>query len=277
MEYAYLSRNGELLLASEAAVPLSCIEYQYGFGVYESLRIVAGVPYFLSEHVARLMRSAQIIGLEHTLTPEQVAQYVRALVAKNEVAACNIKILLIGATKPEDATLYIQCLNPLYPDKKLYRDGAHTVSLEYERAFPQAKTLNMLRSYLAYRKARGAGAYDALLTDREGNVTEGTRTNFFTLKGKTLYSPPEAKILPGVTRKAVLRVAAKQGYAIEERDIALAGIGEYDGAFLTSTSAKIMPIKSVDEQVLAPMPDALRALMSEYDDFLGSCGGEMPA
>ena len=184
-------------------------------------------------------------------------------------------MLLIGAPSKEEAQLFIICLNPLFLDKKLYRDGATFTTYEYERVFPHAKTLNMLQSYLAYRKAKESGAYDALLINRDGNITEGTRTNFFCIKDQTVYTPFEKDILLGVTRKALLKVARENGYEVLERDIKVDDVANYDGAFISSTSSKIVPIKSIDEQVLKPQSDMLKKLMSLFDDFLSKCAGKL--
>ncbi len=275
MDFKYFSRNGEILPVGEAQVPLASIEYAYGFGVYESIRVSKGVTYFIDDHIERLVESAGIIGLAHTFTPDGVSAAITDLLGKNEVETCNVKILLIGGRTPEDAQLNILCLNPLFPDKKLYRDGVHTITYLYERAFPHAKTLNMLQSYLAYRKAKKAGAYDALLVDREGRLIEGTRTNFFCMKGKTLFSPKEEDILLGVTRKAVLKVAAQNGFDIAQKDIRLADLGGYDAAFLTSTSSKILPIRTIDDFQLGEQPAALKDLMAAFDTFLENCGGKL--
>jgi branched-subunit amino acid aminotransferase/4-amino-4-deoxychorismate lyase len=149
------------------------------------------------------------------------------------------------------------------------------VTEQYERSYPHAKTLNMLPSYLAFRRASAAGAYDALLIDSNGNITEGTRTNSFVVKGKTLVSPPEAKILLGVMRKVVLKVAGGNGFKVEERDISLDSLGAYDGAFLTSTSSKVMPISSIDDHSLGDVPEPLKELMRLTEEFLSNCGGNL--
>ncbi len=275
MEFDYFSRNGRLLPTAEAVVPLSNIEYQYGFGVYETVRVSDGVPYFLPDHIERLLGSAQEIRLEHTFTAESVSRSIKELIEKNEAKTCNLKILLIGGRTANDAQLDILCLNPLFPDKKLYRDGCTCVTVEYERALPHAKTLNMLRSYLAHRTAREAGAYDALLIDRAGRIVEGTRTNFFCMKERTLYSPSERDILLGVTRKIVLRVAAEHGFEVVERDIRMRDLAQYDAAFLTSTSTKIMPIRSIDAHAFGPQPAALKELMTAFDAFVAASGGTL--
>lgn len=274
MDFKYFSHNGELKSAKEAVISLSNIEYTYGFGVYETIRVTRGVPFFLTEHLERLMESADIIELEHPFTEDHITDAIALLIEKNNVDTCNLKLLLIGAPEKERAQLFIQCLNPLFPDKKLYREGARCVTYAYERAFPHAKTLNMLQSYLAYRKAKESDAYDALLIDNDGCITEGTRTNFFCISGRTIISPPQEKILLGVTRKAVLKVARQHGFEYREQPITWGEMQEYGGAFLTSTSSKIIPIRSVDNVDL-PREDAhvIKELMDLFDQFLDSFEG----
>ena len=127
----------------------------------------------------------------------------------------------------------------------------------------------MLQSYLAYSKAKKLGAYDALLVNRNGFLTEGTRTNFFCIKDKTIYTPHELNILLGVMRKVVLKVALKNNFQVVEKNIKLEEIKLYDGAFVTSTSSKIMPIKSINGVILG-YPDKLKELMKLFDNFLKS-------
>lgn len=273
MAFKFFSKNGQILPIQEAVIPLSSIEYAYGFGVYENIRISNGIIYFMKEHLERLAESARIIGLEHQFTGEFISSSINELILKNEVEACNLKILLIGAPRKEDSRLYILCLNPLFPDKKLYRDGVELITYRYERAFPHAKTLNMLQSYLAYRKAKKHGAYDALLLDREGFATEGTRTNFYCINDKKIYSFPESGILPGVTRKALLKIALNNGFELVEKNIKPHDISSYDGAFISSTSSKIIPVRRIDDLTLKSRPDALRELMVLFNSFLEQCGG----
>jgi branched-subunit amino acid aminotransferase/4-amino-4-deoxychorismate lyase len=277
MEFKHFSLNGKLENIREAVVPLSSIEYAYGFGVYETVRIAGGVFRFLDEHIARLFESARIIELEHGFTAEEVRDSAIELVKKNRIETCNIKILLVGAPTKGGAQLYMLCLNPRFPDKKLYCEGASFITYEFERPFPRAKTLSMLQSYLAFRKARERGAYDALLLDSRGSITEGTRANFFTITGGIITSPPEDAILPGITRSAVLALASQNGFDIQERPITWSDIRRADGAFITSTSAKIMPVRSIDDEPLKEIPAALFDLMKLFDDFLGEEGEVLDA
>jgi len=267
MAFSFFSKNGVLLPAAEATVPLSDIAYAYGFGVYESIRVVRGRALFLEDHLRRLLHSAEILKLEHTLDTATMSEWVEALIQKTEADAFNLKILLIGGKDAASATLFIMPLAPLFPDKRLYDHGAKAITVHHERYLPHAKSLNMLPSFLSYRKAKEAGCYDALLIDREGCITEGTRTNFFALRERTIFSPPKKDILEGVTLMHVLDVAKTNGFTIEYQPMPLESLISYDGAFLTSTSSKIMPLAQVDDTALQ-IPETLIELIGHFDVFL---------
>lgn len=273
MPFKYFSKNCEIRPIEESVVSLERIEYTYGFGVYEAVRVSNGIVYFLDHHIERLLGSALIIGLEHPFSGDMLKNAILDLVEKTEETTYNLKVFLIGAPKKEDALLAILCLNPFFPDKKMYHDGVRLSITHYERLYPHAKTLNMLQSYLSYRDARAKGCYDSVLVNRRGCITEGTRTNFFTIKGNTIYTPSEEEILLGVTRKAVLHVARKNGYKVEEKDIRPEDLQEYDGVFLTSTSSKIVPIRKVGEIDCPPAPEELKRLMKLFGDFLEESKG----
>ncbi|MFA6390278.1 MAG: aminotransferase class IV, partial [Patescibacteria group bacterium] len=98
--------------------------------------------------------------------------------------------------------------------------------------------------------------------------------NFFCIKGKTIFTPFEKDILFGVMRKVMLKVAKRNNYKIVESNIKLEEIKTYDGAFVTSTSSKIIPIKSIDKIILN-VPDPLKELMKLLSDFLENCQGKM--
>lgn len=267
MSFDVFSRNGTILPQSDAVIPLSSIEYAYGFGVYESIRAVRGTALFLEDHLKRLLHSASILQLEHALTIDTLAGWVTDLLVHIDSDACNLKILLIGGRDAASAQLFIIPLAPLFPDKRLYTKGATAITRAYERTLPHAKSLNMLGSYLAYRDAKKAGAYDALLVNRHGQITEGTRTNFFVMKDATIISPPREDILEGVTMMHVLEAATQCGFPVTYQPITLQSIGDVDAAFLTSTSSKIMPLSQIDD-VHFVVSEPLQTLMTTFEEML---------
>ena len=277
MRFDVFSQNGEILPAEAATVSLFDVAYEYGYGVYESLRVVRGIPYFLDEHLARLERSAALIGLSHPFSIEQVAAWVRALADRIEEPAYNLKILLVGGPRPEDARLSILPLAPSFPERSWYRDGVAACTARHERWNPDAKTLNMLPSYLLYRDAKAKGCYDALLVDRDGAVREGTRTNVFIVEGDILATPSADRVLGGVARKLTLILARRSGWTVREEAIPLERLLRADAAFFTSTSSKVLPIATVDGAALPPVPERLRSLQRAYEDELERCQGVMPS
>lgn len=273
MSFPFASFNGSLIPIETASVSAFNIEYAYGFGVYESIRVSKGIAYFLDRHIARLLESARIISLNHTISHDTLCGWVRDLMQSISAESYNLKILLIGSSVPENVQCFILPLNPSFPDKKWYRDGVRVSLSHYERLFPSAKTLNMLGSYLAYTAAKSAGCYDALLCDREGYITEGTRTNVFFVRDEAIVSPPDEAILHGITRDAVLHVARATGVQMASEKIHESRVSTFSGAFLTSTSSKILPIRSIASHTFGEIPSTLRTLMDSFGDFLESSGG----
>ncbi len=268
------SLNGEIKPLLEASVSITNIEYAYGFGVYETIRVIGKVPYFLDEHIERLLMSAKTISLEHIFSKTGIEKYLRKLVEQLcSTEAYNLKIILIGAKEANDCLVYIFPSKPLFPEKRDQREGVAVLTVQYERIFPNAKTLNMLQSYVAFKEAKKKGCYDALAVNSTGLITEGTMTNFFLIKGKTIFTSPNSKILDGVTKQIVLKLAALNGFNIEEKCATISELADYEGAFLTSTSSKIMPIIKINDFTFAAVPEAVKLLGKIYDDFLSNCNG----
>lgn len=273
MKFNYFSKNGQLLPISQANISLLNIEFAYGYGVYELVRIKEGIAFFRNQHVARLLKSAEIIGIEHIITHNDISGWIDGLIEKNEINSANIKIILLGGKDAESADLFLIPTTPLYPHRKSYTTGVKTITYRYERLFPNAKTLNMLGSYLAYKKAKSNDCYDSLLIDKENTILEGTRTNFFTVKNDKIFTPPRKNILEGVSREITIHLAKKNNFEIIETKIDLKSIPDFDGAFLTSTSSKIMPVKQIDDYLFKSIPETILMLTKKYNEFLENSNG----
>lgn len=265
----FVSINGELRQKVEGVVPIDDVNFAYGYGVYETLKSRSGVVYFPDMHVTRLLHSARIIGMSHEWTETGLLVALENLVRSNGVADCNIKMLLIGRSG-SGADLYIMCLNPLFPKRTDYRDGADAILFDGERLYPQAKSLNMLVSSIAFRKAQSASAYDALLVDRSGHLTEGTRTNLFYTDGITVFTPPAESVLEGVTKLTIQKCLEEQGIAVTERALHRNELKDSHivaGLWLSSTSTKIMPIGKIDN-IHIPISPNIPGYIKTYDAWL---------
>lgn len=248
--------NGGVVPESEARIPIDNIAFTYGYGVYEHLAVRKRVLYFPDEHVARLARSGAQIGL---VVPDvkTLLLWLRAFCSHISEESFNIKILVV------DKDCYIFASNPAFLQDKQYRDGVSAITIRSERVFPEAKTLSMLPSYLAYAQARAHGAYDALLLDREGFVREGTRTNLFYTDGITLFTPPKGSVLSGVTREQICALVP-----VVERKLHIDELDSFSYA-LTSTSLGMIPLTKIDEKSFV-VSELMRSAMRAHEAFLAS-------
>lgn len=257
----FASVNAVLIPTGEATVPIDDVDFAYGYGVYETLKVRKGVLFHPDRHEERLFFSATAIGVEHPWRPGQVVDAVVDLVRANALPECNIKVLLIGPR------LYIMALPPLYPKRSDLKAGGRAITFEGERFYPQAKSLSMLVSTIAFRRAKDAGAYDALLVNRHGEVTEGTRTNLFVTDGREVYTPPAYQVLAGVTKLTVSEVIRESGIPLVEKTIPQSGLSDWMGLFLTSTSTKVMPLSRVDDAEYE-VPPVVAEIRRAYDSYL---------
>lgn len=274
MNFSYFSKNGEILSIEQAVYPLTSIEFTYGFGVYETIKVRNTFHYFLDQHVNRLFDSADIINLQHQFTEEEIKKYILNFIQSIKEHSYNLKLLLIGTAEEGKADFMILPSTPSYPKRQWYRDGVKVISAQYERWKPQAKTLNMLTSYYLYKEASKQGAYDALLYDKGANILEGTRTNVYVIKDYQIFSPPKNQVLEGVTMMTLEKVIKNSPFTISYQNIPFPAIFDYDGMFLTSTSTKIIPIKKIDGREYETIVQPLKELIQLYDKALDESKGE---
>ncbi len=201
------SKNGQLLPIDKAIISVDNIEFTYGFGVYENLKVRNRILYFPELHIQRLFHSAKAIGLTTQYDQKTIHDFLINLIKKIKEGSFNLKMLCVG--NKEGSDLYILALAPKFLTAKEYSQGVQAITYKTERQFPQAKTLNMLPSYIAYKKAHQEKCYDALLVNEKDEILEGTRTNLFFTDGKTIFTAPEDKVLNGVTRLTLIEAITR--------------------------------------------------------------------
>jgi branched-chain amino acid aminotransferase len=261
--------DGRLLAPAEARVSVFDRGFLYGDSVYEVVRTYGGRPFELGAHLGRLSRSAARIGLELPWDERRVVlELGRTLDASRggdaedpAAAPWNrgeriVRIVMtrgsgdLGldpalAAAPTAVVMAYPLVGPTLAD---YRDGvaACIVGLpppSPTAADPRAKTGLHLPHVLAVREARLRGAYEALLTDGRGNVTEGASSNVFVVQeGRVITPHLGAGILEGVTRGVVLRLAGELRLAPVEVGLPVAGLETADELFITSTAREILPV-----------------------------------
>jgi branched-chain amino acid aminotransferase len=110
-----------------------------------------------------------------------------------------------------------------------------------------------------------SGCYEVLLVNQRGEFTEGSRSNLFFLKDGVFITAISEDILPGITRQKVLDLIVARGKKVVERNLKEIELPLSEGAFLTGTSPKVLPIRTIDNQTFKTDHPEIRELMTDYD------------
>ena len=270
--------NGRISDERDAVVSVFDHGFLYGEGVYETLRTYNRQLFLFDRHARRLRRSASMIELEVQFTDEQLFQaisdtmeradlpdeaYARVLVTR------GVGELTYDPKATPAHTLVIIVKPQVDPPASAYRDGVGVAIVDIIRNHPGSvnpmiKSNNLMNNALAMQEAIRRGAFEGVMRNYRGELTECTTANLFIVKsGRVLTPPLDAGILPGITREFIFEIGQTNGIDVQEavlRDDDLYGADE---AFLTSTTREAVPIVSVDGRMLGsskPGPVTLQLL-----------------
>jgi branched-chain amino acid aminotransferase len=254
--------NGRVHAPDEAKVSVFDRGFLYGDSVFETIRTYRGRPFALSEHLARLARSAELVFIELPVPLAVLAAEVEQALAASGNAESYVRVMITRGesalgldTRLADRPSRVIIVADLsLPPARYYQDGIATVTYRTERATDAtaaegAKVGNYLVSVLAMRRAAQAGAAEALIVDARGAVVEGATSNVFVLEQGTLVTP-DAGILQGITRAEVLEAAADLGLPVRFRAPTLDELLAADEAFITSSLREMLPVVKVDGSVI---------------------------
>ena len=242
---------------------------EQGISLYEVLRVIDGVPLFLERHLERLKNSARLTNLELPLNDEEIGQRLQDLARSNQVENGNIKFVINYPEPGQSADFYAYFVEHDYPTKEVYQKGVKTVLVRVERPNPNAKVDRADYRNAVDEAKRRTGSYEALLVDRESNVSEGGRSNLFMVKGDVVYTAPADKVLKGITRQMVLAACRNQGYQVVEKEISLEKMLNMDAIFISSTSPKILPVSQVDDKIInSGSNKIIQGIMAGYDAII---------
>jgi 4-amino-4-deoxychorismate lyase len=241
-----------------------------GRAAFETLRVYGGRPFRLEAHLDRLVGSAASIDLP-PLERDALEQLVPLVLdAAAEKDAVLRLVWTAGPAGGQATGLALVTPIPEWIEETRAR-GARGVSLLGVRAavpwlLPGVKSTSYAVNMAAEAEARRRGAEEAIFVDGEGIVLEGTVTNVWWRAGDTLRTPAlELGILAGVTRAALLELAAPAGFEVEEGVFPLEDLLAAEEAFTSSSVRELMPLVEVDGRELGrgPAADALQAALRD--------------
>jgi branched-chain amino acid aminotransferase len=258
--------NGAFVPETQVVIPYRDRSFNRGDGCFDMTRTFDGRIFRLAEHVERLFRSLRYLRIDIGLDPKEVIAISEEVVERNEPlrAAAGDWWVAQRVSRGVDAIgdegwehtgpqVIVDCTPlPLRARARVFRDGIDVVVPAIRRIppsmlSPRAKTHNYLNLILADKEVK-AGRPDAwsVLLDEHGNLCEGIGSNIFVVRGERVLTPREQYVLPGVSRRTVMELAAGLGVPCAEQDLDVYDAVTADEVLLTSTSLCICPVRSVN-------------------------------
>jgi D-alanine transaminase len=248
--------NGQFLELSEIKVSPFDRGFLFADGVYESIRTYNKKLFRYEDHLARLRRSLKEIRIDYKEL-NSIENIIYELMIKNDIedeALVYLQITRGSALRrthsfPKEnisPTIFISVQN-IKENFEEHTKGVKVILQEDVRWLRcDIKSTSLLPVVLASQKATEENAADAILL-REGQITEGTHTNFFAIKNETIYTAPKSRmILEGITRKVVLELCSKFKVDYCEEFIEKDDLKSFDEFFITSTTKEITPVTEID-------------------------------
>lgn len=283
--------NGRVSSPEAAVVPVLDRGFLYGDSVYETLRLYDGVPFAWGAHVARLQRSAELIGMSVPWRESELEQIARKTVLEAKLGEHGyLRVIVTRGTGPmsldpttaTQPSLVVMALEWHPLPEAVYRDGRRARIVRVQRnareaLTPLAKTGNYLNNVLAQGEAAQAGADEAILLDREGRIAEASSANVLALIDGAWCTPPvEVGLLDGITRGTLLVLGERARDAIREAELWPADLGRATELVVCSSLREVVPIVELDGRPVGsgkPGPRG-RQMHERYVAYVRTCTQE---
>jgi branched-chain amino acid aminotransferase len=237
---------------------------QNGRGIYEVFRVIDGVPLFLEEHVERFYHSVELGNFACDVSFSQLKSRMRTLLESNRLMHGNVQFHLIE--HPDAGSTFMSWVSPhRYPTHDEFKNGVELLSLHAVRNNPHLKSTNLPARLMANELLDKEEVYEVMLIDDNHVITEGSRSNIFFIKDERIVTPSLSLVLDGITRSKVISIAMENQLDMHTTLIPFDNIDQFDAAFLTSTSMKILPISKVDDHIFATDNPMMLKLMELFE------------
>ncbi len=235
--------------------------------IYEVFRVINSKSILLDDHLDRLILSILGIGKQ---IPEnfklRLQNNIDKLIEKSSIQEGNIKIVVQYYSDKEEIVIYF--IPHFYPMDEDYKNGVDVGLFKSIRENPNIKAESnkrvLINSIIKQKKL-----YEVLLVNEMDKITEGSRTNIFFIDFENkVYTAPDNCVLKGITRKYAIKICNDGQIPCLLNEVTVNELKNYQSAFLTGTSPKILPVKRIENITFDVNSPVLKTIMKAYDRFL---------
>lgn len=238
--------------------------------IYEVIRVQNGIPLFLEKHINRLQSSADMLNKKIPYSFIQFSNFLQELISENQIPTGNMKITLEYDDNAVIKQSVMGFIPHSYPSEEEYSQGVKVVSSIDYRKNPNAKVQNDDQRTKFNELMKKENAYEVLLVHPDGYVTEGSRSNIFFIHQNSIITAPDKDILAGITRDLVIQIINQTNYSLRLETLKFSEIVKMDAAFITGTSPKVLPIKSIDSITLNLPNNIINSISEQYEHLINS-------
>jgi branched-chain amino acid aminotransferase len=280
--------DGKLVPEQDAKVSVFDHGLLYGDGVFEGIRAYHGRVFKLAEHLRRLYDGAHCLMMQVPISIAQMQEAVLETLRANALRDAYIRLVVTRGVGdlgldprkcPVPTVFCIATSIALYPDE-VYQKGLRLITCSTRRNAPDAlngaiKSLNYLNNIMAKIECAQAEVPEGIMLTTDGYVAECTGDNIFLIDGDKLITPPEyLGCLPGITRRAVMDLAAEVGLEVREELFRTRSVYTAEEVFLTGTAAELVPVVEVDGRLIGDGKPGRKTaeLLKAFRALIECCG-----
>ena len=256
-------KNGSLIKWDDSNVHILSHTLHYGTGVFEGVRAYntnnGGAIFRLQDHTARLFDAASKLNIQIPLTADELNKaQIDVLKANNLNEAYIRPIVYLGneslGIRATDLSVNVAVAAwewPSYMSPEKKELGLSIIKSSHEQYSNSLHACykiigTYINSTMALHEALSKGADEALLLDKNGNISEGSGENIFIVKNGEVYTPKTDYCLNGLTRQSIIQIAKDQNIKVIETNLQYEDLINADEAFFTGTAVEVTPITSID-------------------------------
>jgi branched-chain amino acid aminotransferase len=260
--------SGTVFLSDDQVLPTRSYDlsfYEQGPTLYEVFGFQDKKFFFFDDHLERLAVSSSLAHLGIWMDRDAIIRTAMKVIALNHAITGSINISFIFSEPKHFTSHYIA---PFEHDRTAREHGIAAGLLQAERFNPTIKFFKPAFRREADKAIIEQNVTEVILVDGEGYITEGSRTNIFLIKENHITTTPVNRVLAGITRRHVIDICKQLGFTIVEKPVRLDELALFDGAFLTGTTSRVLPVRSIGDKIFETGIHVGRRIREAYEEEL---------